>query len=94
MWKVGLGTAGAVGAIVLVMELFLFQQVPGGRTITQHGKAVDPTAPLRGSLRFTTVGRSPYVDVVVPDAYQPAADALIDLTPAIRSSTTVTSPCR
>ncbi len=40
MWKVGLGTAGAVGAIVLVMELFLFQQVPGGRTITQHGKAV------------------------------------------------------
>ncbi len=40
VWKVGLGTAGVVGVIVLVMELFLFQQVPGGRTITQHGKAV------------------------------------------------------
>jgi hypothetical protein len=40
MWKVGLGTAGVVSVVVLVMELFLFQQVPGGRTITQHGKAV------------------------------------------------------
>ncbi len=40
MWKVGLATASAVSLVVLVMELFLFQQMPGGRTITQHGKAV------------------------------------------------------
>ncbi len=40
MWKVGLATAGVVSVVVLVMELFLFQQVPGGRTITQHGKSV------------------------------------------------------
>ena len=40
MWKVGLATAGVVSGVVLVMELFLFQQMPGGRTITQHGKAV------------------------------------------------------
>ena len=40
MWKIGAATAGFVSVVVLVMELFLFQQVPGGRTITQHGKAV------------------------------------------------------
>jgi hypothetical protein len=40
MWKVGAATAGVVSAVVLVMELFLFQQVPGGRTITEHGKSV------------------------------------------------------
>ncbi len=40
MWKLGLGTAATVSVVVLVMELFLFQQVPGGRTISQHGKNV------------------------------------------------------
>jgi hypothetical protein len=40
MWKVGLGTAAVVSVVVLVMELFLFQQVPGGKIISQHGKSV------------------------------------------------------
>jgi hypothetical protein len=40
MWKVGAATAGVVGLVVLVMELFLFQQVPGGHTTTEHGKTV------------------------------------------------------
>jgi 6-pyruvoyl-tetrahydropterin synthase related domain len=40
MWKVGLATASVVSIVVLVMELFLFQQVPGGRIVTEHGKAV------------------------------------------------------
>ena len=40
LWKVGAATAGVVSVVVLVMELFLFQQVPGGRTVTEHGKAV------------------------------------------------------
>src|SRR4029078_13695810 len=40
MWKLGLATAGFVSVVVLVMELFLFQQVPGGRYITQHGTQV------------------------------------------------------
>lgn len=39
-WKVGAATAGVVSVVVLVMELFLFQQVPGGRMVSQHGKAV------------------------------------------------------
>ena len=40
MWKVGLATACVVSSVVLIMELFLFQQVPGGKYITQHGKQV------------------------------------------------------
>lgn len=40
MWKVGAATAGVVSVVVLVMELFLFQQVPGGRLVTEHGKTV------------------------------------------------------
>ncbi|MBK5333001.1 MAG: hypothetical protein JJD93_13580, partial [Ilumatobacteraceae bacterium] len=40
MWKVGLATAGVVSVVVLIMELFLFQQMPGGRIVTEHGKAV------------------------------------------------------
>jgi hypothetical protein len=60
---------------------------------TQHGRVVDPSAPLSGDLTFTTVGRSAYVQVVVPDAYQPTADALVDLTPAVKVGTTATRPC-
>ena len=40
MWKVGLATAAVVSVVVLVMELFLFQQMPGGKIISQHGKNV------------------------------------------------------
>jgi Protein of unknown function (DUF3515) len=61
--------------------------------VTQNGRAVDPTAPLTGTLEFTTVGRSAYVEVVVPDAYQPAADALVDVARAVKNATTVTKPC-
>jgi uncharacterized protein DUF3515 len=61
--------------------------------VTQHGKAVDPRLPLVGDLEFTTVGRSAYVRLLVPDAYQPAADALVDVAPAIKEATTETKPC-
>jgi hypothetical protein len=39
-WKVGAATAAVVSIVVVVMELFLFQQVPGGHTTTEHGKTV------------------------------------------------------
>jgi hypothetical protein len=61
--------------------------------VTQDGKVVDPAAPVTGTLEFTTVGRSTYVEMVVPDAYQPAADVLVDVAGAIKSATTVTKPC-
>lgn len=62
--------------------------------LTQQGRAVDPAGPLHGTLDFTTVGRSPYVRVSVPDDVQPAADALVDLAPAIRQHTEVLRPCQ
>jgi hypothetical protein len=49
--------------------------------------------PLKGDLEFTTVGRSAYVEMVVPDAYQPAADALVDVAAAIKGATRATRPC-
>ncbi len=60
---------------------------------TQHGLAVDPTLPVTGTLEFTTIGRSAYVTLRVPTAYQPASDALVDLAPAIKAATTATRPC-
>jgi Protein of unknown function (DUF3515) len=61
--------------------------------VTHDGRAVDPAARVQGELDFTTVGRSAYVTVRVPDAYQPAADALVDLTAAVKGATTATKPC-
>jgi hypothetical protein len=61
--------------------------------VTQDGKEIDPSVPLTGDLDFTTVGRSAYVEMLVPDAYQPAADALVDVSRAIKSATTATNPC-
>ena len=42
---------------------------------------------------FTTIGRSAYVEVVVPDAYDPAANALVDLASAVQTSVPVRQPC-
>ncbi len=39
-----------------------------------------------GASRYTTVNRTAYVEVIVPDSYDPAADALVDLGPAIRAA--------
>ena len=42
---------------------------------------------------FTTIGRSAYVEVVVPDVYEPAANALVDLASAVKTSVPVRQPC-
>lgn len=39
----------------------------------------------RDGWRFTTIGRTGYVEVTVPGHYTPAADALVDLTTAVRA---------
>ena len=54
---------------------------------------VDGNGNATGDLMFTTVGRSAYVSLLVPDTYQPAADALVDVAAAIKGATTVTKPC-
>jgi 6-pyruvoyl-tetrahydropterin synthase related domain len=40
VWKVGAATAGVVSVVVLIMEGFLFQQIPGGHMTSEHGKSV------------------------------------------------------
>jgi Protein of unknown function (DUF3515) len=60
---------------------------------TAGGHPVTGTAPVRGPIVFTTVGRSPYVEVLVPADYQPPADALVDLSSAVRRATTEEHPC-
>jgi hypothetical protein len=64
-----------------------------GWLATQHGKAVSVTSPVQGTLDFTTIGRSVYVEVSVPDAYAPQADALADVAGAVRRTTRLVRPC-
>ena len=61
--------------------------VPGALTPTSQLVTVDgvdwlPEQLTHGYL-FTTVGRGVSVEVSVPDAYSPEADALADISPAI-----------
>lgn len=43
--------------------------------------------------RFTTIGRSAYVQVEVPYDYQPAANALVDVSAAVRQSVPEQESC-
>ena len=45
------------------------------------------------AYRFTTIGRVSNVQVQVPYDYQPAADALVDLAPAVRRQVPEQRPC-
>ncbi len=65
-----------------------------GWLATQDGVEVEPTRASDGTLEFTTVGRSAYVEVTVPDSYQPAADALVDLAGTVAEHTTQRRACR
>jgi hypothetical protein len=55
---------------------------PTSQLITINGVDWLPEQLERGYL-FTTVGRSPAVEVTVPDVYAPESDALVDLTSAV-----------
>lgn len=48
---------------------------------------------LPDGWRFTTIGRSGYVEVTVPSHWAPEADALVDLAPAVSRMPQV-HPCR
>jgi Protein of unknown function (DUF3515) len=65
-----------------------------GWLATQRGKAVSATSALKGTLDFTTIGRSVYVEVSVPDAYRPQADVLADLAASITKTTRTVSRCQ
>ena len=57
------------------------------------GRPVTGLQPVDEDVVFTTVGRSAYVEVTVPPAYEPAADALVDLSGAISAATQDLRPC-
>lgn len=45
------------------------------------------------SFTFTTIGREVFVSVEVPASYDPAADILVDLAPAVEQHDPVVTPC-
>ena len=55
---------------------------PTSQLITVDGVDWLPEQLEHGYL-FTTVGRTPAVEVAVPDAYQPESDVLVDLSTAV-----------
>jgi hypothetical protein len=47
----------------------------------------------RGTI-FTTIGRATFVEVAVPEAYQPAADPLVELASSITRHVGQVKPCQ
>lgn len=60
---------------------------------TQEGKAADLTSPPKETVDFTTIGRTAYIELSVPDKYEPQADALVDVAAAINAATDYSHPC-
>lgn len=48
----------------------------------------------RADVLMTTIGRSPAVDVLVPARYRPTVAPMVDLAPALKAHTTLTTPCQ
>jgi hypothetical protein len=82
---------GAPAALRRTSRCFVIDHV--GWLVTRSGREVDPAQQVSGPLDFTTIGRMPYVAIQVPATYQPQADAVIDLTRAVKAHTTVRRPC-
>ncbi|MCI1748425.1 MAG: DUF3515 domain-containing protein [Acidipropionibacterium sp.] len=70
---------------------------PQGLTSTSRCDEVDAvgwyTEEFTEARRFTTIGRVGYIEVTVPAVHSPAADALVDLAPAVGKMASVT-PCQ
>lgn len=66
---------------------------PEGLTATSRCDEVNQvgwfTEEFTQARRFTTIGRVGYVEVTVPQVHAPAADALVDLAPAVREMASV-----
>jgi hypothetical protein len=58
---------------------------PTSELTVEDGVAWFPE-PLSHGTRFTTVGRTAFVELDVPDTYRPASDALVDLAPAVSAA--------
>jgi hypothetical protein len=66
---------------------------PSSPCVEIDGVGWFPQRAARGYV-FTTVGRTANVEVLVPEAYQPAAEPLVDLADAIRRHIPERQPCR
>ncbi|MGA4507658.1 DUF3515 domain-containing protein [Propionibacteriaceae bacterium G1746] len=53
----------------------------------------EPGTAVKKAWRFTTIGRTGYIEVIVPEQYEPAGDALMDLGAAVKKMAVV-SPCQ
>jgi len=66
-----------------------------GWLATQDGEPADLGAvDVEGAVTFTTIGRAAYVEVSVPDTYQPAAAALAELAEPVGTAVPEISPCQ
>lgn len=65
-----------------------------GWLATQDGEPAEMGGGLEGTVTFTSIGREAYVEVDVPDDYQPAADVLAELADPVDAAVPETSPCR
>ena len=62
---------------------------------TENGEPLDGSGPTTGTVVFTTIGRSPYVEVTVPDdPDRSAGDPLADLAGPVDAYTSVQMPCQ
>jgi hypothetical protein len=57
------------------------------------GRPLPDSGPIEDDVVFTTIGRSPSVEVTVPDEWTPQSDALFDLADAIKASTSRLHGC-
>ena len=85
---------GVARPAALTATSFCLQVSGVGWLPTVDGKEDDMTHPPDGTAVFTTIGRSPIIEVSVPSAYSPQPETLPAFASAIRSSTTLARPCR
>ena len=64
-----------------------------GWLATQDDKDVGGKTTVEGTIVFVTITRSQYIEVTVPGDDAPQADPLVDLTGAIKQTTSQTKPC-
>ncbi|MBA2699814.1 MAG: hypothetical protein H0U61_13770, partial [Nocardioidaceae bacterium] len=59
------------------------------------GKPLDGTEPPTGTVVFTTIARTPYVEVTVPhDGNRSPADPLTDIAAAVIANSEKVKPCQ
>lgn len=65
-----------------------------GWLASQKGVALDLNASPGGDVTFTTIGRSPYVELLVPGEWTPQGNALVDVADAVATATDEVGPCK